>query len=261
MKKTSLTFLVLLSAFAVLSSLNSCISSRKLAYFNNIKADSVSQIDVQKLETKINANDILQINISTPDITTTGFLNSAVAISSSGGQGGVNGYLVDQSGAIKLPLLGTINAAGLTKGQLSDSITKALLVRKIAVNPIVNVRILNYKITVLGEVNHPGVVPVPNEHITLPEALGSAGDLTAFGKRDNVLLIREQDGKRITKRFSLNNSQMFDKDIYNLQNQDILYVEPNNARAASSDRSTQLIPYAFSAISLLLVIYLNIIRK
>jgi polysaccharide export outer membrane protein len=134
-------------------------------------------------------------------------------------------------------------------------ISETILAKKYAKEPIVTVRILNYKVTVLGEVARPGVIPVPNERITLPEALGTAGDLTAYGKRHNVLLIREVNGQRIYKRFSLNQDQMFDKDIYNLQNQDIIYVEPNNARAASADRSTQLIPIGLSAISLLITIY------
>jgi polysaccharide export outer membrane protein len=166
-----------------------------------------------------------------------------------------------KTGSIKLPLIGLVKAEGLTKIQLANSITETLLSKQIAKTPIVNVRIVNFKVTILGEVSRPGVIPVPNERMTLPEALASAGDLTAFGKRDNVLLIREVDGKRITRRFSLNQSQLFDKDIYNLQNQDIIYVEPNSARAAAADRTTQLIPYFFSAASLLIVIYLQFIKN
>ncbi|AMR34091.1 hypothetical protein A0256_22895 [Mucilaginibacter sp. PAMC 26640] len=259
MKKTTSAFFAILLAVVALSSLNSCISSRKLAYFNNIQHDSTAVIDVQRLETKIAVADILQINISTPDNLTTGILNANTAVSSGGN--GVSGYLVDQSGDIKIPLIGAVKAVGLTKIQLSDAITKVLLDKQIAKNPIVNVRILNFKVTVLGEVNRPGVIQVANERITLPEAIGNAGDLTVYGKRNNVLLIREVDGKRTWKRFNLNNSELFDKDIYNLQNQDIIYIEPNNARAAASDRSTQLIPYAFSAISLLLVIYVQFIKN
>jgi len=171
-----------------------------------------------------------------------------------------NGYLVDETGIIKVPLIGAIKAEGLTKRELAKLITDLLLSKQIAKDPVVVVRILNYKITVLGEVNHPGVIQVPNERITLPEALGEAGDLTIYGRRNNVLLIREEGDKRIYKRFSLNESQLFDKDIYNLQNQDIIYVEPDNARAAATDRSTTLIPLAISVISLGLVLYLEFIK-
>jgi len=259
MKKTTYSLLAISLAFVALSFLSSCISSRKLAYFNNIQKDSTAAITEQRLETKINVADLLQINMSTLDPATTAILNSSTAVNS--GQGGVSGYLVDETGNIKMPLLGSVKAEGLTKIQLADYITNTLLSKQIAKNPIVNVRIVNFKVTVLGEVGHPGVIAVPNERITLPEALASAGDLTLYGKRSNVLLIREVDGKRTWKRFSLNESQLFDKDIYNLQNQDIIYVEPNNARAASSDRTTQLIPYFFSAASLLIVIYLQFIKK
>ena len=259
MKNITPAFFTILLSFLALSCLNSCVSSSKLAYFNNIRHDSISTINVQKLETKIEIADILQINMSTPDNLTTAILNSNTAVNSGGG--GVSGYLVDQTGSIKLPLIGSVKAIGLTKIQLADTITKVLLVKQIAKNPIVNVRILNFKVTVLGEVNHPGVITVTNERITLPEALGGAGDLTPYGVRTNVLLIRELDGKRIFKRFSLNNSELFDKDIYNLQNQDIIYVEPNSAKAAATSRATQLLPYAFSVFSLLLVIYTQFIRK
>ena len=259
MKNNSYSFIAILLAFLAISSLNSCVSSKKLAYFTNLQKDSTATIDEQRLQTKINVSDILQINISTPDPITTAILNSSTAINT--GQGGVSGYLVDETGSIKLPLIGSVKAEGLTKIQLANAITETLLSKQIAKTPIVNVRIVNFKITILGEVSRPGVIPVPNERMTLPEALASAGDLTSYGKRDNVLLIREVDGKRITKRFSLNQSQLFDKDIYNLQNQDIIYVEPNSARAAASDRTTQLIPYFFSAASLLIVIYLQFIKN
>ncbi|RWY48075.1 polysaccharide biosynthesis/export family protein [Mucilaginibacter gilvus] len=259
MKKNYSTFLAILLTFLAISSLNSCVNAKKLAYFTNLQKDSTATIDEQRLQTKINVSDILQINISTPDAITTAILNSSTAINT--GQGGVSGYLVDETGSIKLPLIGSVKAEGLTKIQLASSITETLLSKQLAKVPIVNVRIVNFKVTILGEVSRPGVIPVPNERITLPEALASAGDLTAYGKRDNVLLIREVDGKRITKRFSLNQSQLFDKDIYNLQNQDIVYVEPNSAKAASADRTTQLIPYFFSAASLLIVIYLQFIKN
>ena len=260
MKHRIFCFYLIFLSFFLLCSLNSCVNSRKLAYFNNIKRDSVSVIQEQAIETKISKNDILQISISVLDPNTSVILNppNINSVTSSGGEGG---YLVDETGVIKLPLLGAITAEGLTKRQLSKLITDDILNKKLAIDPIVVVRILNYKITVLGEVNRPGIIPVPNEKITLPEALGQAGDLTPYGRRNNILLIRDVGNKRIYKRFSLNNDELFDKDIYNLQNQDIIYVEPNNARAASADRTTQLLPIALSVISLLLVIYIQFVKN
>jgi polysaccharide export outer membrane protein len=254
MKKSLQT--VLLLASVILFLLSSCVNSRKLAYFNNVTKDSTSQIQVQLLETKISKNDILQINITTLDEATTRLFNAVTLTSGTT----TPGYLVDETGIIKIPLIGPLKAEGLTKIQLANLISETILAKKYAKEPIVTVRILNYKVTILGEVARPGVIPVPNERITLPEALGAAGDLTSFGRRQNVLLIREVNGQRIYKRFSLNQDQMFDKDIYNLQNQDIIYVEPNNARAATADRSTQLIPLGFSVVSLLITLYVLFVR-
>lgn len=254
MKKNILLCFSLISVILI----SSCGDAKKLAYFNNITRDSTSKVEIQSLQTKISRNDILQINISTLDEATNRIFNAVNSTSSS--SSATNGYLVDDTGIIKIPLIGPVKAEGLTKIQLSSLIAETILAKKYAKEPIVTVRILNYKITVLGEVGRPGSIAVPNERLTLPEALGAAGDLTPYAKRKNVLLIRQVNGERIFKRFSLNNDQMLDKDIYNLQNQDIIYVEPTNARAAQADRSTQLLPVAFSVISLLLVLYTQFIR-
>jgi len=259
MKKNVFSIYALSFGTILLSILGSCSNPKKLAYFNNIVKDSTAKIQANFFETKISKNDVLQISFFTPDDITTRLLNEP-SNSSGGVSGSVPGYLVDETGIIKLPFIGALPAEGLTKRELAAKITSELLNKKIAIDPIVTVRIINYKITVLGEVNHPGVVPVPNERITLPEAIGDAGDLTIFGRRDNVLLIRENGDKRIYKRFNLNNQELFNKEIYNLQNQDIIYVEPNQARASSANNSTQLVTIGISVVSLLIVIYTNLLR-
>ncbi|MBD1393290.1 polysaccharide biosynthesis/export family protein [Mucilaginibacter glaciei] len=255
MKKNYYSLFIILLAFISLSSLNSCVTAKKITYFNNILTDSVADIPPNKLQTVISRNDLLSINISTPDAATNALLNSRQAVNEAAGAGGVSGYLVDENGELKIPLIGTVKAAGLTKIQLANTIAEQLVSKKLAKDPIVNIRVVNFKITVIGEVTRPGVIQIPNERVTLPEAIGFAGDLTPFGKRDNVLLIREVGGKRIFKRFSLNKDQMFDPSIYNLQNQDVIYVEPNSARAANADRFTQLVPILFSSISVIVLLY------
>ncbi|MFD0750759.1 polysaccharide biosynthesis/export family protein [Mucilaginibacter calamicampi] len=235
------------------SLLSSCISGKQLAYFNNIKNDSVSTIEPTNFQTVISKNDILQIDISTPDPVTTARFNTT-------GTNGRTEYLVDETGVIKLPYVGAIKAEGLNKKQLADFITNALVKGEYAKEPVVSVRVINYFVTVLGEVVRPGNVPVPNERITLPEALAAAGDLTAYGRRNDVLLVREANGKRIYKHIDLNKGQMFDPDVYNLQNQDKIYVSPSRNRAASVDRTGQLVSIVASVVSLVLVVYVQFIK-
>ena len=257
MRRAIIYFLSLILALVFLSSLDSCVSTKDLAYFSNIKKDSIGNIQLQSIETIINKNDVLQINISTLDPSTTAIFNSVGAVNAgvSSTSGVTGGVLVDETGVIKIPLIGTVKAAGLTKRELASKITDEILEKKLAIDPIVTVRIINYKITVLGEVSRPGVITVPNEKITLPEALGQAGDLTIYGKRDNVLLIREVGGVRTMKRINLNNDNLFNKDVYNLQNEDIIYVEPNKSRALSTNFATQLLPIGVSIVSLVIIIY------
>ena len=246
----------IVAGFLFMALLNSCGNSKKLTYFREIGKDSTASIETPSSPGKINRNDILQINISSLDVQANSIFNGSNGADNSSAKTTpevLNGNLVDESGNIKLPLIGSIQAAGLDKSELADTIANLLVSKKIALDPIVTVRIVSYKITVLGEVNHPGVIPIPNEKITLLEALGFAGDLTAYAKRDNILLIREKDGKRTFRRFSLNDSKVFNKDYYYLQNKDVIYVEPMDSKAALTSRSNQLIPIILSALSVLIL--------
>lgn len=258
--------------------MNSCVNSKKLAYFNNISRDTTVQMQAVPPVFKISKNDLLQITVESLDIQTMAVLNqtNGAPTASSGvtaqmpttplpgsspAAGNVAGNLVNEQGNITLPLLGIVKAAGLTKEELATEIKKELIDKKIVLDAIVTIRILNFKITILGEVNHPGVIPVPNEKITLPEALGLAGDLTPYGRRDNVLLARLVGNKLVYKRFSLNDDRLFDKDLYFLENNDLIYIEGNKAKAGQSDRSTQTIPVILSALSLLAILLTLAIRK
>ena len=260
MKKKCIYNFPIIFGFFLATLLASCVNVKKLTYFNTIDKDSIANIEPSSLEEKIKKNDILQVNIFTTDDIVTHLLNPSTVVAVSAINVPTINYLVDEGGEIKLPMLGPIKVEGLTKRELSALVTNKILEKKIAKDPVVIVRISNYQITVLGEVSHPGVLPITNERITLPEALGAAGDLTIYGRRDNILLIREVNGKRFYKRFNLNNQQVFNKDIYILQNRDIIYVEPNQAKASSSDNSPQYISIGLSIISLLVVIYSQLIR-
>jgi polysaccharide export outer membrane protein len=147
-----------------------------------------------------------------------------------------NTYLVDKQGGIELPLIGWLSLRGLSTVQAKEVVKDK--VSAFLKNPIVTVRLQNFKVTVLGEVNRPSNYIVPNERVSVLDAIGMAGDLTLFGRRENVLLIRENEGKKILARLDLNSSKLFQSPYYYLQQNDILYVEPNKQRAASSDMTT-----------------------
>jgi polysaccharide biosynthesis/export protein len=119
---------------------------------------------------------------------------------------------------------------------------------------------LNYRVTVLGEVARPTVVSVPNERISILEALGIAGDITIYGKKDNVLLIREEKGGKLIKRINLNSSEIFSSPYYYLKSNDIVYVEPNQARIATASRTQQLLPTILSALSFVAIILTRVIN-
>jgi polysaccharide export outer membrane protein len=142
------------------------------------------------------------------------------------------GYLVDDEGNINFPGLGKVHLAGLTKNAAIDTLQKQIT--KYVVNTTVNIRFLNYRITVLGEVNRPGTYTVENERITILEALGLAGDLTIYGKRNNVLVYRKVEGEARFHRVDLTSSKLFESDYFYLQQNDMIYVQPNKARMGSS---------------------------
>jgi polysaccharide biosynthesis/export protein len=124
---------------------------------------------------------------------------------------------------------------------------------KLELEPIVTVRNLNFKVTVLGEVARPTVINVPNAKISLLEALGLAGDLTIYGRRDNVLIIREEKGKKVTIRINLNSTELFNSPYYYLKASDVIYVEPNNAKMASASKAKEWLPLLFSGLSLTII--------
>jgi len=146
-------------------------------------------------------------------------------------------------------VLGKIPLGGLTIEEATDKITA--LLQSEAKNPIVNIKLLNFKITVIGEVNVPSTYPVPIERINIIQAIGMAGDLTIFGKRDNVLLIREIEGERTTARLDLTTKEIFNSPYYYLQQNDIIYVQPTKARTEQASLARSNISIALSVISIL----------
>lgn len=179
------SLLFVLSFIAVLFS-QSCISTRKATYFNNLGDTTLASLHPVP-QPVIQPHDIFSISVSSLNPNASLMFNSPnISNASSIDPDKASGYLVDREGYIQFPILGNVKTGGLTEEELRQTITKALADRKLLVDPIVSIRQLNFKVTVLGEVGHPGVIPVKNEKISLLEAIGRAGDLTIYAQRNNV---------------------------------------------------------------------------
>mgnify|MGYP000856316727 FL=1 len=211
-----------------------CTSSKQVAYWQNI--DSISLAASKGLyDAKIMPKDELTILVQTTDpLTSEPFNLRSTGQTSSKNQ--ITGYLVDNDGMINFPIVGKIHVAGLTKTECEDLIKSKIqpyLAR--TENPLVSVRTSSYRITVIGEVNRPGVIPVATEKISLIEALAEAGDMTIYGKRDNVLLVREdKSGEKHKVRLNMNDANIINSPYYYLQQNDIVYVEPHKVKARNT---------------------------
>jgi polysaccharide export outer membrane protein len=164
------------------------------------------------------------------------------------------GYLVDEKGDIEFQGLGRLHVEGLTKGALKDTLDARLMVY--LKNPYYTIRFMNYRFTVLGEVMHPGIFGIPGEHVSLLEAIGLAGDLTFYGRRDNVLVIRETNGKREWGRLDLTKPEIMSSPYFYLQQNDVLIVEATKKKVAASDQVTvRNVTIAATIISALAIVY------
>lgn len=224
----------------------SCSSPKRITYFKDVPDTLKTKVVAQSAyyTPTIQPDDILQVTVQTLDAGTTSLMNQQntpswpITGNSSGSNpvssvGAIDGYLVDKNGYVSLPLLGKVLVKGKTTDQIRDEIgTKAAQFYK---DPVVNVRFANFRITVLGEVTRPSTYIMPNEKVTLLDAIGAAGDLTIFGKRENVMVIREANGKKEFGRFDLTKSEMFSSPFFYLQPGDVVYVEPNKSKVSSTD--------------------------
>lgn len=241
----------------------SCVSSQKIAYFTDVK-DSTLIASKAGLEPVIQKKDILSISVSSLSTDATIIFNTPnLPVTPNGANNNMPqtaGYLVSQDGTIKFPLLGDLPAAGLTQKEIENNITKLLMDKKLLFDPIVTCRFLNFRVTVLGEVNRPGVISVPSEQVSILEAIGQAGDLTIYGLRDNVILIRQEGPNKLVKRLNLNSSKILQSPYFFLKSNDVLYVEPGKAKIASVAQARQILPIVFSGISLLVIILNSLLK-
>uniref|UniRef100_F4C899 Soluble ligand binding domain n=1 Tax=Sphingobacterium sp. (strain 21) TaxID=743722 RepID=F4C899_SPHS2 len=237
----------------------SCSQKRNLVYFSDLKDSTAYQkAIIQTNQPKIQEGDLLGINVSTlnPEsnlLFNTGTLQSLGKGGSLGSEGNatIQGYLVDQKGQINFPVIGKISLVGKTKEEATDYMAEQL--KSYVKDPIVNIRFLNFRVTVVGEVNKPSTFVIPNDRINLIEALGLAGDMTLYGKRENVLLIREENGKRTMVRLDLNKKETINSDYFYLKQNDIVYVEPDKMKEKQATMNVRTISIIASFTSVAIV--------
>lgn len=232
---------ILIFALCFMGLFASCTSQKKMAYFRSVTAESADSINANFHplgEARIVKGDALSITVNAIDPKAVALFNMPVVAYQSPGSDqiystpSIQSYLVDVNGNINFPVIGTIHVEGLTKSELISQLTEKISAS--VKDPIVNVRFLNYKVTVMGEVTRPGQFTINNERVTILDALSLAGDMTPYGKRNNVLVTREVEGKLEFARLNLNSPEVFESPYYYLQQNDVVYVEPNQVRAVSS---------------------------
>jgi polysaccharide export outer membrane protein len=253
-----LSLLRKITPFLVVFLLFSCASRKDVVYYQGVDG-MAPQEKSNSYEIKIQPDDLLMIVVSAEDPESVAAFNlgSTSGSSAASGQQSAQSYMVDSSGNIEFPILGTLKVGGLSRSELLG-----LLQQKIRVyvkNPIINLRITNFKVAVQGEVASPGVYPISSDRVTLIEALSMAGDLTLFGKRNNILIIRENEGIKSFNRVDITKTDFMNSSFYYLAQNDVVYVEPNKAKIGGSaiGASTSLI---FSVTSVLITVMALILR-
>ncbi len=256
MKLRSIIIIVL----AVLAS-SSCKSRKSIVYFqdDDIKKNLLLESSPQQLVYK--PDDLLTINVSAADADAASPFNLPIVSNNTNvlsAQGGLQmqTYLIDYDGNIEFPVFGKLKMAGLTRTEATAMLTKKIA--EYANAPIVNIRLANFTVTIIGEVNSPGTFTIQDERITLVEALGLASDLSIYGKRENVLLIREVEGKKRFARIDLTSVDAVTSPLYYLQQNDVIVVEPNNARVRAStyNQNNSVLISAIGTLTTILAVFL-----
>lgn len=223
----------LLFSFLIISVLilSSCGSKKEVVYFQNA-GNFETLINKDDFTPKFKVDDLVSIHVST--------LNSEASVPFNllrgASEGGIRAeqvdYLIDKDGEIDFPVIGKLKISGLSSEEVRVLLRQEL--SDYLKNPIINIRLKNFTITILGEVNRPGTYPVSGERITILEALGFAGDLTVKGVRDNVMVIRDFDGTKVYTRIDLTKKEVMSSPVFYLTQNDVVYVEPNQSAITAS---------------------------
>jgi polysaccharide export outer membrane protein len=246
--------LIILSLFF----LSSCSSKKEVIYFNDINSEKRDE-NIFSFS-KIQSNDILSIIISSSSAELSMVYNMNLAQNQSNTL--YQGYLVNLEGKISLPILGKVYVKGLSLVELEDLLVKKLIDGKHLKDPIVTARLMNAKFTVLGEVNNPGTYTFSEQNISILQALGYAGDLTINGKRENVLLIREENNAKTYITIDMTSKSWFGSPYYYIKPNDVLYINPNGPKVKSAGYIGNLGNFiAVISVSLSLVLTIILLTK
>lgn len=219
-----------------------CNSTKEVAYLQNLDINKQESISASKGIT-IQPKDVLSIIVSCKDAELAAMFNLPVVsyqtnseiVSSTGGTQQLLGYAVDENGEIKLPVLGKMKVAGMTRWEVQEKIKSELKSRELLKDMVVTVEFRNFKISILGEVKNPGSYSIEGDKVNVLEAISMAGDLTIYGLRDQIYVIREEGGERTVYRLNLKSAEVFQSPAYYLKQNDVVYVQPNKVRAGESN--------------------------
>jgi len=249
--KNALLFFLAISVFFI----SSCSSYKDIPYYQDLDRTKPSSDNISNDQvTRIQALDILGINVSsrTPES------SSVFNYTSKDTQSTISGYMVDSTGAIQLPLVGMMKVQGLTTAQVQEKLN-ALLVTYFK-DPVTNVRILNFKVAVYGDVLKPDVYLIKDEKVSIIQALTMAGDLNITAKRQDVILIREANGKRNFVPLDLRSKKIFESPYFYLKNNDQIYVQPDKTKYSTVDRGYKSTTLILSGLSIIAIVLSNLLR-
>lgn len=241
--------------------ISSCVTQQDWVYF---QGESTKQLKVQPFELRYQANDLLSINVSASDVDAARPFNLFVSSPNTTnkfsltGQQLLQAYLLDEEGEINFPVLGKLTLGGLSRKEAITFLENKL--QAYIKDPIVTLRLTNFKISVLGEVNNPGTYIIDNEQVSFLQALALAGDMSINGKRSNILLVREEDGVLTKNYIDLSSDALFNSPYYFLNPNDVLYIEPNASKVRSSTDALRYTSISLSVITTLTTIASILLR-
>ena len=238
MKFCKILLLILMVLAAV-----SCSTPKEISYFQDLQPGVTELTITDPVEIKVRPKDKLSILVNAQDQKLTNMFNLPIvsqqigqeSTGSSGTSRGVSGYTVDTDGYINFPVLGKIKVEGMTREQIAEYLTRQLKEQELIKDPVVTVEFMNLGVSVLGEVNKPGRISINRDNMTILDAISEAGDLTIFGKREKVLVLRQEDGKQRVYGVNLCSADhIYTSPVYYLQQNDVVYVEPNDTKSRQS---------------------------